>query len=74
MKGKLCRFAREWISRQEERRAREYLRSSYRCDRVGDLDMAVSFADIGASPVYIPVFVFRSTHFGNKLRTFVSGS
>ncbi len=61
------------MTRQEANRAREYLRSSYRCDRVGALDIGISFSDIRASPVYIPVFVFRSTHFGNKLRTFVSG-
>ena len=38
------------------------------------MDLGVSFANIRASPVYVPVFVFRSTHFGNKLRTFVSGA
>lgn len=37
------------------------------------MDMDISFYSIGAAPVYVPAFVFRSTHFGNKLRTFVSG-
>ena len=38
------------------------------------MDIHISFSDIRASPVYIPAFVMRSTHFGRKLRTFVSGT
>jgi len=67
------RFAKEWMRREEERRARGFLRQSFRCDRVADMEMRLDLSDVRAAPMYFPVFVFRSTHFGNKLRTFVSG-
>lgn len=67
------RFVREWIEGEEAERARSLVRSSFRCDRVGQLKMDVRLSDVRTAPVYVPAFVFRSTHFGAKLRTFVSG-
>ena len=69
----LCSFAREWIEEEESSRARRFIRSSFRCDHVGQLKIDVQLSGVRTSPVYVPAFVFRSSHFGSKLRTFVSG-
>lgn len=67
------RLVRDWIEAEETARAKAFVKSAYRCDRVGQLSLDVRLHDLRSSPVYVPVFVFRSTHFGSKLRTFVSG-
>ena len=69
----LYRFAREWISRHEERRARNLVKSAYRCDRVDSLDINITLSNERASPLLFPVFIFSSRHFGQKLKIFVSG-
>jgi len=59
----------------EETRAAEALAMrATRADRVGRLGLSVRAVRVDAAPVYVPAYVFRSTHFGAKLRTFVSGA
>ncbi len=59
----------------EETRAAEALAMrATRADRVGRLGLSVRAVRVEAAPVYVPAYVFRSTHFGAKLRTFVSGA
>ena len=58
---------------EEEQRARQWVKSSFRCDRVGQVQLNLGLSGVRSAPVYVPAFVFRSTHLGNKLRTFVSG-
>ncbi len=58
----------------EETRAAEALaRSATQADRIGSLGLTVRLVRVHAAPTYVPAYVFRSTHFGSKLRTFVSG-
>ena len=58
----------------EETRAAEALaQRATQADRVGRLGLSVRLAGVRAAPVYVPAYVFRSMHFGSKLRTFVSG-
>lgn len=58
----------------EETRAAEALaQRATQADRVGRLGLSVRLAGVRAAPVYVPAYVFRSMHFGSKLRTFISG-
>ena len=37
------------------------------------MQLHLGLSAVRSAPIYVPAFVFRSTHLGNKLRTFVSG-
>ncbi len=58
---------------QEGNAAEDLLRSSFDCDRVAGVDMDFSITAMRSSPLYVPAYIFRSQHFGTKMRTFVSG-
>ena len=58
----------------EETRAAEALaQRATQADRVGRVGLSVRLAGVRSAPVYVPAYVFRSMHFGSKLRTFISG-
>ncbi len=71
----LCesRFVTDWMRRQETDAATDFIRRAFDADRVAALDMDVSITAMRSSPLYVPAFIFRSQHFGTKMRTFVSG-
>ena len=62
------------MRKQEADAAEDYLRATYEADRVAVLDMDFAVRQFRASPLYVPAYIFRSRHFGTKLRTFVSGA
>ena len=61
------------MRKQEADAAEDWLRATYEADRVAGLDMDFGVRGCRTSPLYVPAYVFRSRHFGTKLRTFVSG-
>ena len=63
----------EWMRSQEGEAAEDLLRSNFDCDRVAAVDMDFSITSMRSSPLYVPAYIFRSQHFGTKMRTFVSG-
>ncbi|KAK9906709.1 hypothetical protein WJX75_006533 [Coccomyxa subellipsoidea] len=71
--GTALRFVSEWMRSQEGDAAEDLLRSSFDCDRVAAVDMDFSIVSMRSSPLYVPAYIFRSQHFGTKMRTFVSG-
>jgi hypothetical protein len=62
------------MRKQEADAAEDLLRASYDADRVAGLDMDFGVQAFRTSPLYVPAHIFRSQHFGTKLRTFVSGA
>ena len=68
-----CSHVKEVIREEEESAAAKMLRRKYAADKVEDLEMFISHCIITATPFYVPAYVFRSHHYGRKLRTFVSG-
>lgn len=68
-----CRAAARFMEAEETRAAEALAQRATQADRVGRLGLSVRLAGVRAAPVYVPAYVFRSMHFGSKLRTFVSG-
>ncbi len=66
-------FVTEWMRQQETEAAEGVVRSMFNADRVGSMDLDVAILSMRSSPVYVPAYIFRSQHFGTKMRTFVSG-
>lgn len=69
-----CRFVTDWMRQQETEAAEGLLRTAFNADRVGSVNMDFTVASMRSSPVYVPAYIFRSQHFGTKMRTFVSGN
>lgn len=62
------------MRKEEVSSAEGFLKSAYDADRVARVDLDFSLDAIASSPLYVPAHVFRSQHFGAKMRTFVSGA
>ena len=68
------RFCTDWMRKEEVGSAEGFLKSVYDADRVAGVDLDFSLGAFASSPLYVPAHVFRSRHFGAKMRTFVSGA
>lgn len=68
------RFCTDWMRKEEVSAAEDFLKSGYDADRVAGVDLDFSLDAFASSPLYVPAHVFRSQHFGAKMRTFVSGA
>ncbi|CAL8462316.1 g1849 [Coccomyxa elongata] len=67
------RFVTDWMRQQETEAAEGLVRTAFNADRVGSVNMDFTVVSMRSSPVYVPAYIFRSQHFGTKMRTFVSG-
>lgn len=62
-----------WYKQQAWREARKWVMDQVECDDVRSLYLEHTVVESRTSPIYIPAYIFRSRHLGDKVHTFVSG-